>query len=304
MTTFEHLRGVYCAAVTPLTSDFRVDTQAIPLLLEFLADRGCNGALLLGTTGEGPSFASYERLAILQAALNYRTSLPGFRILAGTATPSLEETIQLTRTAFELGVDGVVVLPPYYYRKVSDEGLFDWFSQVIRQAVPDGKAFFGYHIPPVTGVPLSIELLGRLKESFPSRFAGLKDSSSDPEQARLLGTVFEEEIMVFSGNDRLFSLALKHHSAGCITALANLCSPDLARVWNAFQQGQDAIQAQARLEAARRIMENYTPFPPFIKAMLSYSYHFPFWPVRPPLSSLPIAAIENGLVEMDKLCES
>jgi len=110
---------------------------------------------LMGTTGEGPSFSADERLALLRAGLAVRQEHPDFRLLLGTGTPSLEETVQLTRAAFDLGVDGVVVLPPYYFRKVSDDGLFAWFSQVIQRAVPTNAALLGYHIPSLSGVPLS-----------------------------------------------------------------------------------------------------------------------------------------------------
>jgi 4-hydroxy-tetrahydrodipicolinate synthase len=300
---FEHLHGVYSAVVTPLTADFLPDPEAMPSLLEFLARRGCHGALLLGTTGEGPCFAPDERLELIRSALSIRQVVPNFRLLAGTGTPSLQETIELTRSAFELGVDGVVVLPPYYFRNASDQGLFAWFSLVIERAVPDGGAFLGYHIPPVTGVPIGIDLARRLKDKFPTRFAGLKDSSGDPAQAVSLGKVFQDELMVFTGNDRLFSHALQWHASGCITALANLCSPDLARIWEAHLEGREAQQAQARLEAARGIMEGYTPFPPFVKAMLSSRYHFTSWSVRPPLLPLAPPQIERALAEMDPYCE-
>jgi hypothetical protein len=150
--------------------DFSLALEDVPLLLDFLARRGCHGALLLGTTGEGPSLSAQERLALLHAALPVRQSWPDFRLLAGTGTPSLEETVALTRQAFDLGLDGVVVLPPYYYRKVSDEGLLAWYGQVLRRGAPQDGAVFGYHIPGVTGVPLSLDLLAQLKDSFPGQF--------------------------------------------------------------------------------------------------------------------------------------
>jgi 4-hydroxy-tetrahydrodipicolinate synthase len=106
------LSGVYAAAVTPLKPDFSPDADAIPHLLGFLAGRGCHGALMLGTTGEGPSFSPAERDGIWRAAMRVRQEHPDFRLLAGTGTPSLTETIDLTRLAFELGFDGVVTLPP------------------------------------------------------------------------------------------------------------------------------------------------------------------------------------------------
>jgi 4-hydroxy-tetrahydrodipicolinate synthase len=285
--SFSNLAGVFAAAVTPLQPDYSLDLEGLPLLLDFLARRGCHGALLLGTTGEGPSFSTEERHAIFQAAVQIRQVHPGFRLLAGTGTPSLTETVANTKTAFDLGMDGVVVLPPYYYRKVTDEGLFAWFRQVLRQAVPEGGSLLGYNIPPVTGVPLSLDLLSRLKDAFPERFAGLKDSSGEAGFARQLGERFGGELVVFTGNDRLFSLALEMKASGCITAKANVASPLLREVWDAFHAGQPAIETQQRLNAARDVMERYPPAPPLLKALLAQEYGFPLWSVRPPLLPMP-----------------
>ena len=189
------LAGVYSAAVTPLKADFSPDLEAIPSLLDFLAGRGCHGILLLGTTGEGPSFSPEERLGILRAALQVRGMLPAtqdgtYKILAGTGTPSLTETIALTRSAFDLGYDGVVVLPPYYYRKATDEGLFRYFSELIHKAVPSDGFLLGYHIPGTAGIGFSTDLLARLKDAFPHQFAGIKDSSHDADFARQAGRTF------------------------------------------------------------------------------------------------------------------
>ena len=284
----QKLSGVYAAAVTPLREDFILDFDSVPGLLSFFAGRGCDGALLLGTTGEGPSFSPGERLSLFRAALQIRQVHPGFRLLAGTGTPSLEETVDLTRSAFELDLDAVVVLPPYYYRNVSDDGLFAWFSLVIRRAVPEGSYLLGYHFPRVSGVPLSIDLLARLKDAFPDRFAGIKDSSGDGGYARLLGERFGNDLVVLTGSDDLFSLALEQHASGCITAPANLVSPDLALVWQAHQRGETDPQAQGRLKAARLVIDRYPPAPPLLKALLSRRYGFPRWAPRPPL--LPISS--------------
>lgn len=291
------LRGVYAAALTPLNPDFSLALEHMPTFLDFLARRGCHGALLMGTTGEGPSFAPEERLALLRVALEARQQHPDFRLLLGTGTPSLEETVQLTRAAFDLGADGVVVLPPYYFRKVTDDGLFAWFSQVIRRAVPADGALLGYHIPSLSGVPLSLDLLARLKDAFPRQFLGIKDSSADPDHARALGERFGGELMVFSGTDSLFSLALEHRAAGCITALANLRSPDLRRVWDAFQGGGADPAAQGRLDAARQVMGRYPPNPPLYKAMLARLHPFALWPVRPPLLPMPPELADRALAE-------
>jgi 4-hydroxy-tetrahydrodipicolinate synthase len=300
MPIHSQLAGIYAAAITPLRADYSPDLEAIPGFLKYLAGRGCHGALLLGTTGEGPSFAAQERAAIFKVAEEARRSLPGFRLLAGTGTPSLEETILLTRAAFEAGMDGVVVLPPYYYRNAPMEGLFEWFSQVIQRSVPEAGALLGYHIPAVSGVPLVFELLARLKDTFPNRFAGLKDSSGDPQHVISLQESFGRELVVLNGNDRLLSLALEAGASGAITALANLLSPDLRLVWDSHPGSQEQKQAQERLTAARAVMDRYPPAPATLKALLARQHSFPLWTVRPPLLPIPPETTEQAARELFK----
>ena len=281
------LSGVYAAAITPLYPDYSIDLSAVPYLLDFLARRGCHGALLFGTTGEGPSFAPEERIELCKAALEIRQAHPNFKLLLGTGTPSLEETVALTRAAFDLGLDGVVTLPPYYFRKVNDDGLFAWFGEVIKRAVPTGGAFFAYHIPSVSGVAVSPDLVARLKDAFPTQFAGLKDSSADAEYGRLLGERFGNDLLIFCGADPLFQDALKSGAGGTITAPANLFSPELRQVWDAHVNGGDATKAQQRLETMRPIMDRYAPASAIIKALMSRLHQMPHFAVRPPL--LPVS---------------
>jgi len=301
MSIREKYGGVYAAALTPLGTDGTPDPKELPSLLAFLARQGCHGALIMGTTGEGPSFAAHERIALLRAACQIRQELPEFRLFAGTGTPSLEETSALTRAAFDLGYEGVVVLPPYYFRSATDEALFQWFHALIQNAVPADGLLLGYHIPAVSGVPLSIELVERLRSAFPYRFAGLKDSSGDPEHAENLAANFGSDLLLFIGNDRLFSQALELGYTGCITALANLCAPDLRLVWEAHLRGENDPNAQERLNAARAVIEKSSPFPPIIKALIAQLHSFPHWPVRLPLlpaNEEEVAAAIAGLAEI------
>jgi len=294
------LFGVIAAALTPLQADYSPALQDFPLLLDFLARRGCHGALLLGTTGEGPSFSPEERTQILQAGLSVRQVHPDFRLLAGTGTPSLEETSALNRSAFDLGVDGVVILPPYYFRKVSEAGLFAWFSEVVRRSVPSGATFLYYHIPPITGISISLDFLERLMEAFPDRRMGIKDSTTDPEFARQVGLRFGSDLLTFNGTDSLFDLALEHQAAGCITAMANLRSPDLRLVWDARRAGTVDAAARDRLEASRAMMNRYPPNPSLYKALLPRLHGLPEWPVRPPLTPLSQAQVQAVLAELSQ----
>jgi 4-hydroxy-tetrahydrodipicolinate synthase len=291
MPALHPLAGVYAAAVTPLKPDGSIDFESIPVLLRFLASRGCHGALLFGTTGEGPSFSSKERETLLRSARAFKSQLPGFRLLAGTGTPSLSESIELTKLAFDLGYDGVVVLPPYYFRKATDEGLFNWFSELINKAVPKDKYLLGYHFPGVAGIGFSLDLLARLKDAFPVQFAGIKDSSHDEGFAADMGKRFGADLAVFNGTDSHFHHALKHHAQGAITAPANLLSQGLRNIWDLYQEGKDPSEAQARVTEQRHVLETYMPFPPSLKALMHKLHDLPRWAVKPPLDEIE----ENSL---------
>jgi 4-hydroxy-tetrahydrodipicolinate synthase len=227
--------------------------------------------------------------------------LSSFRLIAGTGTPSLSETIDLTKLAFDLGFDGVLVVPPYYFRKATDSGLFLWFSEVIRRAVPADGFLLGYHFPNVAGIGLSLELLRRLKDAFPVQLAGIKDSSHDADLARNLGERFGSDLVVFTGPDSYLQLAMQNQAAGCITAPANILSPDLREVWEAMNAGKDSAEAQARVKQQRDILDKYPPFPPTLKALLHRLHGLPRWSVRPPLESLPAEMEEQVVREFEGL---
>jgi 4-hydroxy-tetrahydrodipicolinate synthase len=300
MPSTHPLAGVYAAAVTPL-HDSTLDLDSVPQLLNFLASRGCHGAVLFGTTGEGPSFSPAEREALMRCAGEARDSISGFRLIAGTGTPSLSETIDLTKLAFELGFDGVLVVPPYYFRKATDNGLFLWFSELIKRAVPSDGFLLGYHFPNVAGIGFSLELLARLKDAFPTQFAGLKDSSHDADLARTLGETFGSDLAVFTGTDSYLQLAIQNQAAGCITAPANILSPDLREVWEAVNAQTDSTEAQRRVKEQRGILDKYPPFPPTLKSLLHRRHGLPRWSVRPPLESLPQAMEEQVVENFERL---
>jgi 4-hydroxy-tetrahydrodipicolinate synthase len=297
MTDLHPLAGVYAAAVTPLKNDSILDVESVPVLLNFLASRGCHGVLLFGTTGEGPSFSPKEREILMRSASVYCQQLPGFKLLAGTGTPSLSETIELTKLSFDLGYDGVVVLPPYYFRKATDEGLFNWFSELIKKAVPTLGFLLGYHIPGATSVGFSLDLLARLKDAFPTQFAGIKDSSHDKSFATAVGKRFGKDMLVLNGTDSYFQHALKNHAQGAITAPANLISKDLREIWDSYQEGKDPTEVQARVTEQRHILEKYLPFPPVLKALLHKLHEFPKWIVRPPLEEVDEGKLVEALKE-------
>jgi 4-hydroxy-tetrahydrodipicolinate synthase len=189
-------------------------------------------------------------------------------------------------------------LPPYYFRTATDDGLFNWFSEVIRKAVPSDKYLLGYHFPKVAGIGLSVKLLSRLKDAFPTQFAGIKDSSHDPALASTLGEKFGSDLVVLTGTDSYLQLAMQNKAAGCITAAANLISPDLREVWDLMMAGKDASEAQSRATKQRHVLEKYPPFPPTLKALLHRIHDLPRWSVKPPLEDISeelVQVIESEL---------
>ena len=297
MTTTHPLAGIYAAAVTPLKRNYTIDIDVLPSYLSFLADRGCHGALLLGTTGEGPSFSTDERTQLFKAAIRVRETHPDFRLLAGTGTPSLEETIHLTKTAFNLGFNAAVVLPPYYFHQAPQDGILRWFETLIRRAVPQDGYLLAYHFPAQSRVPIPWELNMRLKEAFPKQFAGLKDSSVGAEHAQQLSSV-NNDMLILVGNDRFLSTTIEAGAAGCITAMANLFSPLLREIWDAHQCRERKQAIQSKINQKRTILDRYKPFPPTIKAALARLHGFALWPVKPPLSPLSPQAKERLITEL------
>lgn len=299
--TLHPLAGIYAAAITPIDEKrLAPGPEAGLAYLDFLAKRGCHGALLFGTTGEGPSFSAEERKAIFNAAVAVRQTHPDFRLLAGTGTPSLTETIDLNQAAFSVGFDGVVTLPPFYFRNASDEGLFQWFNTVIKESVPDGKYLLGYHIPKVSGVPLSLDLLARIKDAHPQKFAGIKDSSHDLDHAKALGQHFGKELLVLTGTDSYLLDALKFDAQGAITAPANLISPQMRALWDAYYNGEETESIQAKITLIREVLENYMPFPSILKALAATLHNFPRWQVRPPLDEAPEEWVEKATKEIEE----
>jgi 4-hydroxy-tetrahydrodipicolinate synthase len=234
----------------------------------------------------------------MRAASACRDQLPGFRFIAGVGTPSLSETIELTKLAFDLGYDAALALPPYYFRNASEAGLFNWFSELITQAVPSDGYLLGYHFPRVAGIGFSINLLARLKEAFPTQFAGIKDSSHDADLTRNLGEKFGDDLVVLTGTDSYVQLAMENKAAGCITAPANIISPELRHVWDLIREGKDASAAQAHVTELREILDKYPPFPPTLKALLHRLHGLPRWHVKPPLVDITEAMEEQIVSEL------
>ena len=291
-------KGVFAAALTPLTADGALDLDGVLPYMDFLAKRGCHGTLLFGTTGEGPSFSARQRVELIKVACEITRTHPEFTLLMGTGTPSLDETIALSRAAFDHGMHGVVVLPPYFVRSAGEEGLFAWFGEVIRKAVPKDGYLLAYHIPQMTGMHMTLELFDRLKEAFPGQFVGLKNSWTEAAFARSLGERFRSDLTIMAGFDNLLQLNLSLGGSGCITASASVISPVLRKMWDQTQRGEDTSATHAELERIRGVMDKYPPAPALLKGLIAEWHGFPRWNVCPPLVAMKDDVIEKAAEEL------
>jgi 4-hydroxy-tetrahydrodipicolinate synthase len=287
-----HPRGVFCAAVTPLTADLSPDHARFVAHARTLLADGCDGVALLGTTGEANSFSTGERQALLEAAI--AAGIAPDRLLPGTGVAALTETVALTRHALSLGVSTVVMLPPFYYKGISDDGLFTSYAEVVERVADPRLRVVLYHIPQFSAVPVPFAVIERLRAAFPGTFTGIKDSSGDFANMAALLERFPG-FAVLAGADPLMLPLLRQGGAGCITATSNLVARDLAFVFRHFGDADRTAEveaAQARVVAARNRVSRFAQIGS-IRTLLGERYGDPAWRrQRPPL--LPLSEAENA----------
>jgi 4-hydroxy-tetrahydrodipicolinate synthase len=272
-------KGVWAAALTPLNEDLSPDIPALVRHCRWLLANGCDGLAALGTTGEANSFSLAERLAILDGLAE--AGIPGANLLPGTGCCAFTDTIALSRRAIELGARGVLVLPPFYYKNVSEDGVFASYAKVIEGVGNSRLRLYLYHFPKLSGVPITHKLIERLRQAFPGVIAGLKDSMADLDHTISLVKAFPDMAIMAGYDDGLLPL-LEAGGAGCITACANIASPLAQAVVKALPDVKEAQMAQMKLTAVRRVMEG-TPMIGAMKALLARHMKAPdFKRVRPP----------------------
>lgn len=288
----QQITGVYSAAATPLNADGSADLGLFVEHCGRLLVEGCDGVALLGTTGEANSFSAGERRAILEAAV--AGGIAPECLMPGTGTSAGPETVDLTRHALSLGVNRVVMLPPFYYKSVSDEGLFAAYARTIEAIGDDRLRIVLYHIPQVSGVPLSPDLIARLIAAFPNIVVGIKDSAGDIANMLAIQAA-HPDFSVLAGADPLLLPLMRQGGAGCITATSNLVADSLRMVFdgaNDPSRSTEVDAAQARINAYRTLSNAYVQIPT-IKAMVGLKTGNRAWErTRPPL--LPIAAADQA----------
>jgi 4-hydroxy-tetrahydrodipicolinate synthase len=238
------LGGIWSAALTPLDAHLQPDAQTAIAYYGDLLANGCDGINLLGTTGEAMSFGVDQRVRLMQSIA--RSGLPIERFMVGTGAASLHDAVQLTRAAFDLNFAAALVLPPFFYRDVTDDGIVRYFDQLLQRAHAPGKRVLLYNFPRMSGVTFHADLVDRLVAVFPEAIAGMKDSSNDPSLQREV-VKRQPQLSVFPATEQSLIQAKAYGAAGCISGSVALWPNVAAR---AFAGDEEAAARVGRLRAA------------------------------------------------------
>jgi 4-hydroxy-tetrahydrodipicolinate synthase len=267
--------GLSCALSTPFSPDARVDTARLAEHASWCLAQGCDSITLFGTTGEGAAVGVADRERSIKALL--AAGIAPSRLLSGVTACSRDDAVAQARVATNAGVHGLLLTPPFYFRDASDDGLFVWFSSVLGM-IGKARNVFLYHIPSMTGVPLSVNLVGRLKTAFPGVVIGVKDSSGDWSNTEKL-LAAHRDLQILVGDERHLARAVRQGGAGTICGLANLL-PGIVR--KAAHEGIDDPRVARAVEAIAR-----HPFMPAVKTLIAQQRGDPDWRVMaPPLMPL------------------
>ena len=286
-------RGVFAAALTPLQDDLSPDIGATIGHYRWLLDEGCDGIVCLGTTGEANSFSLDERLALLDAL--GATDLPS-KLVVGTGCCAVPDTVRLSKKAMEIGAAGVLVLPPFYYKGPSDEGLYAAYAETIERIGDPALKLYIYHFPKMTAIDMGLELIGRLIAAYPDNVVGLKNSSGDWGSISSMIEAFPG-FDVFAGTEEFLLPTLRLGGPGCMSATVNLLAPQSAEVYAKWRDdGAEALQEH--LTTLRRTISRSAPIPS-MKALLARQTGTAAWTkVRPPLVAIDAAQTERLAAEL------
>ncbi|MBA2344191.1 MAG: dihydrodipicolinate synthase family protein [Rubrobacter sp.] len=296
----EQLTGVFAAALTPMDDGLNVDHEAFAANCRRLLDAGCHGLGIFGTTGEANSLSADERIAALEALV--AGGIPGERLLPGTGSCALTEAVRLSRAALEAGALGVLVLLPFYYKGVGDDGLFRFFAGLIERVADPRLRVYLYHFPQMTGVGISPSLIERLLEAYPGVIVGTKDSAGDWGRIEALCREFPG-FRVFAGTERFLLDTLRQDGAGCISATVNVTARQARLVHDAHVAGRDeeAAALQKQLTDLRETIEAY-PTIPALKGIMGRLTGEDVWRnIRPPLTNLEEGRADELLSRLRKL---
>lgn len=293
-------RGVLAACLTPFRDDSSVDEGLLTAHALSLLERGCSALTILGTTGEANSLSRPERQRILEVLL--AAGVPPSRVLLGTGCCALPETVALSRHALERGVRNLLVLPPFYYREATEDGLAAYFEGLVEALGPGEARIHLYHFPRRTGLGFGLDLLERLVTKHPESIAGIKDSGGDLVYLESCLERFPE-LAIYPGSERWLLEGVRRGAAGCISATTNVTSPLAGRVWSLLERGEyeEASRLHEHLVELRETFESQ-PLIGGLKAWIAHRDRRAGWNrVRPPLTPLPEASARPLIEKLERL---
>ncbi len=285
MNPSTRLHGVFSPVITPCTDDPRRTSAMLVRHCRWLLGQDV-GLAVLGTNSEANSLSLVERMNLLDALA--AAGIPAARMMPGTGCCALNDSVELTRHAVGHGAAGVLMLPPFFYKGVSDDGLFASYAEVIERVADARLRIYLYHIPQVSQVPISLSLIERLLQAYPGVIAGIKDSSGDWNNTKAMLERFQPQgFDVFAGSETFLLATLRSGGAGCITATGNVNPAAIARLYRTWQQpDSDADAQQAALDAVRATFTAWPMIAALKAAVAHFSSDSGYAAVRPPLMTL------------------
>ena len=297
MTETPRIAGVLSPVVTPFGADLVPDPERFVRHCRWLLSQNV-GLAVFGTNSEANSLSVEEKIELLDRLV--AAGLDPARMMPGTGCCALPDSVRLTAHAMKLGCGGVLMLPPFYYKGVSDDGLFRSFAEVIERVGEARLRVYLYHIPPVAQVPITTGLVERLLAAYPTQIAGMKDSGGDWSNTQAFLDAFAKSgFDVFAGSETFLLQNMRHGGAGCISATANVHPAPIARLYDTWRAaGADA--QQTRLDVIRGVFQKF-PMIPALKAAIAHHGRDAGWAtVRPPLVALTPAHARALVAELDQ----
>jgi 4-hydroxy-tetrahydrodipicolinate synthase len=294
----QRIRGVLAPVVTPFSRDLSPDPERFIAHCRWLATQNC-GLAVFGTNSEANSLSVNERIALLDALL--AADLDPSRMMPGTGCCALTDTVRLTEHAVKGGCAGMLMLPPFYYKDVTEDGLYRSFSEVIERVGDARLRIYLYHIPPVAVVGITPGLVERLLKKYPSAIAGMKDSSGDWNNTKTFLDAFAKSgFDVFVGSESFLLANMKAGGAGCISATANVNPAAIDRLYRDWRKPDADLQQEA-LNFMRKTIGQYVMIPA-LKSVIAHYTKDPEWAaVRPPLTELTAAQAKSVIDGLRKL---
>ena len=228
------IKGVFSAALTPINQDYSINFQLFLSHCQWLLTQGLDGLAVFGTTGEANSFTVEEKIEVMQFLSN---NIKSEFLIPGSGQCSIKDTVRLTKEFAKLKTKAILILPPFFYKNISDDGLINFYRNVIENVAESDLKYILYHIPQVSGVSFSFKIIENLIKLYPENIIGMKDSSGDIDNMLKIIKYFDK-FSLFSGSDSLALKVRKHGGAGAITATSNICAKLLSFIVKNYKNDQ------------------------------------------------------------------